>query len=63
MRRVQADTHGSTFLPRQGAPRASGHARKRFLSAPECTACERARTEALSRRARVHRVRAGTRES
>eukprot|EP00959_Pyramimonas_sp_CCMP1952_P147075 3078331-Pyramimonas_sp.AAC.1 len=54
-RRVRAGTHASKFGAGQTAPRASGHARKRFLGAPECAACERARTGALSRRARVHR--------
>eukprot|EP00959_Pyramimonas_sp_CCMP1952_P403422 8452897-Pyramimonas_sp.AAC.1 len=45
MRRVRAGTHGSAVEARQGAPRASGHARGRFRGAPECTECERARTK------------------
>eukprot|EP00959_Pyramimonas_sp_CCMP1952_P428094 8965742-Pyramimonas_sp.AAC.1 len=58
MRRVRAGARGSAVGARQSAPRASGHARKRCRGAPECVACERARTGAPSRCAGERRVRA-----
>eukprot|EP00959_Pyramimonas_sp_CCMP1952_P435926 9128263-Pyramimonas_sp.AAC.1 len=63
MRRVRAGTHGSAFWAHQSALRASGHAQGHFRCAPECAACERARAEPHSERARMRRVRAGARGS